>query len=619
MGLLKTHAVALLCILLVTGYFALQVRSIENLRQTHPGFSEEAWNAMPNNGRIATAFAVHINPYHMFSEDFHLYFLRARRIARFGFVSDILEPSQSRRYDFRNIIQVLVCLPMALWGHTIPIYAGFIWLYLALAYSSLYAVNYRLVKDSAFALLSCAAVFLALGSRGLRVSTYLLSVPVLIAGLSMLIFGVLLKTEAPPTVKRLFPVTFLLAVLGLWDVWSFLFLFFAFVVFGTCYSFIQIKGAGHGVLKKVMHTGGVFSLAMAPVLTAVLINRPAHEDLLKRAGFFVSNTVDFSYLEPVNLLKTVLLYGGAALLLRGLKSVFFAVSALLLFSFAVVVSFSVFILRMEPYAFSHFYVLFQVVWLWWLCISVFSPAPFTFQAHLNVLLAWCSPRGSLVLFSAAWRRFLYAACVVLFLCLGFRFYRFSPQERYPQFAIPRKYEELIQYLNTSVKEQKARSLLTLSHELNLLLAYHTDFDLLLPEGFPLYSSKTNQEVFDRMAAISHFLDISPVHWGVFLRQDIPQAQLIWVLDRELSEGANYLYYLFHRHGTDQLFAETKEKQSVALKHKLCEEVLSNPAVLAELPEFVVSEGTYKVLRLPPPSGYDPVFERENVTLYQKKV
>ncbi|GEM_PF-4274002 len=44
---------------------------------------------------------------------------------------------------------------------------------------------------------------------------------------------------------------------------------------------------------------------------------------------------------------------------------------------------------------------------------------------------------------------------------------------------------MIEYINTRLPDQKGKSILTLSHELNYLLAYHTDFDLLLPEGFPL--------------------------------------------------------------------------------------------------------------------------------------
>ncbi|HTN04924.1 MAG TPA: hypothetical protein VL132_23760, partial [Planctomycetaceae bacterium] len=37
-----------------------------------------------NDGRQATFFAVHLNPYYVFSEDFHLYVVRSKRILERG-------------------------------------------------------------------------------------------------------------------------------------------------------------------------------------------------------------------------------------------------------------------------------------------------------------------------------------------------------------------------------------------------------------------------------------------------------------------------------------------------------------------------------------------------------
>lgn len=617
MGGLKTHAVAVLCILLVTGYFALQVRSIENLRKTHPGFSEDVWNGMPNNGKTATAFAVNISPYYIFSEDFHLYFLRARRIARFGFVNDILEPSRSSGADFRNPVQVLVCLPMALWGHKIPAYSIFIWVYLSVAYVFLYFINYRMFKNSAFALLCSLAVFVALGYRGLRVSTYLLSVPALIGGLSLLISKLRIIGEKRLVIRDLLPVTMILGVLGLWDVWSFLFLFFIFLIFGGCFVFIQSRAAGPEWFKSVISAVRMFSIAMIPVAAAVFINKPAHQDLLNRAGFFVSTVVDLSHIEPVNVLKGVLLCISAILLFRGIRGIFFAVTVFLFLGFVVLVLFSIFFLRMEPHALSHFYFISHAVWMWWLWVIVFWPETLVFWDNLKKKKIFLALGGG-ILNSNLLQRALFAACFLLFLYIGIRFYHFSPEKRYPEFAIPRKYEELVEHLQANVKVQKGKSLLTLSHELNLLLAYHTDFDLLLPEGFPLYSSKTNQEIFDRMTAISRFLRIPAEGWAAFLRQDVPATQFAWVISRELSESTNYIYYLLHRFGTGRHFSDTKEDHAVFLENRLCDEVLSGKSDLQAPPDFVVSEGMYKVLGLRPPIGYDLVFQSEDVALYQKK-
>lgn len=614
---LKTHAAALTCIFLVTFYFAFQVRSIEDLRRSHPHFSDNDWKAFPNNGKIATAFAVNIHPYYIFSEDFHLYFLRARRIARFGFVNDILEPSRSSGVDFRNPVQVLVCLPMALWGHKLSVYSFFISVYLSLAYVITYAINYRLFKNSAFALLCSLAVFVALGYRGLRVSTYLLSVPALIAGLSLLISKFRIIGKKRLAISDLLPVTIILGILGLWDVWSFLFLFFIFLVFGGCFVFIQSRAAGPEWFKSVISAVRMFSIAMIPVAAAVFINKPAHQDLLNRAGFFVSTVVDLSHIEPVNVLKGVLLCISAIFLFRGIRGIFFAVTAFLFLGFVALVLFSIFFLRMEPHALSHFYFISHAVWMWWLWVIVFWPETPVLWDNLKKKKMFLAVEGG-ILNPILLQRVLFTVCFLLFLYIGIRFYHFSPEKRYPEFAIPHKYEELAEHLQANVKVQKGKSLLTLSHELNLLLAYHTDFDLLLPEGFPLYSTRTNQQIFDRMAAVSRFFGVSPMVWAVFLKQGIPNAQSVWVISRELSESVNYLYYLFHRYGIDQRFAPGREEQSLLLKHRLCEEVLNNPAVLAEPPDFVVSEGMYKVLGLRPPIGYDLVFQSEDVALYQKK-
>src|SRR5687768_11961655 len=43
-----------------------------------------------NNGREPTFFAVHVNPYYVFSEDFHLYVVRSKRILDRGWTDSPL-------------------------------------------------------------------------------------------------------------------------------------------------------------------------------------------------------------------------------------------------------------------------------------------------------------------------------------------------------------------------------------------------------------------------------------------------------------------------------------------------------------------------------------------------
>ena len=67
-----------------------------------------------NDGAVASTFTWHSNPFDIVSEDFHLYSLRAKRMWELGWDKDIMDGQKFSNLDFRNVAQVILTSPVAL-------------------------------------------------------------------------------------------------------------------------------------------------------------------------------------------------------------------------------------------------------------------------------------------------------------------------------------------------------------------------------------------------------------------------------------------------------------------------------------------------------------------------
>ena len=101
-----------------------------------------------NNGRHATFFAVDINPYYVFSEDFHLYVVRAKRILDRGWTDSPLYATDHQKPSYAAPLPAaLMMVAVATDGRPLP-YALFIVGVLAIAWGVLYVAAARWLNKS---------------------------------------------------------------------------------------------------------------------------------------------------------------------------------------------------------------------------------------------------------------------------------------------------------------------------------------------------------------------------------------------------------------------------------------------------------------------------------------
>ena len=102
-----------------------------------------------NNGRHATFFAVDINPYYVFSEDFHLYVVRAKRILDRGWTDSPLYATDHQKPSYAAPLPAaaLMMVAVATDGRPLP-YALFIVGVLAIAWGVLYVAAARWLDKS---------------------------------------------------------------------------------------------------------------------------------------------------------------------------------------------------------------------------------------------------------------------------------------------------------------------------------------------------------------------------------------------------------------------------------------------------------------------------------------
>ena len=257
-----------------------------------------------NNGRHATFFAVDINPYYVFSEDFHLYVVRAKRILDRGWTDSPLYATDHQKPSYAAPLQAaLMMVAVATDGRPLP-YALFIVGVLAIAWGVLYVAAARWLDKSVSPLSVPIAVlvtvlFESLGNlahpasefaqwpvhRGLRMATLSWSSPlelaVVIAAVSLVF-----RPERPG--GRLSFIGVLLAVFAASDTWSFL-------LSGAAVAVVIAILTGIAIVCWWRETSGARSAMVAGIGLAIaaciglavhqLTNARPAGDVLMRAGF----------------------------------------------------------------------------------------------------------------------------------------------------------------------------------------------------------------------------------------------------------------------------------------------------------------------------------------------
>lgn len=587
-------------ILAFAGFLSWQLHAAGDLRDRIP---PAARNSMtPNNGDLSTTFLLHIQPYWIFSEDYHLYYLRAKRMAAFGPVDDVLEPSRSRRYDLRNAAQVAITLLPALFGENLHHYAVIYFLSLA---ASLLVIFWATNAVTRHAFLSLCAtmivVTLVVEIRFYRISTTLFSLPLLVLILARLMRpgsgGSALARHATDRILG----AALLALSAL-DVWAYLF----GLSILCCAAVGDIVRGRTGPmvprllasLPSVLYLGATVALYSGGDLSLRAGMRLAERGVSDMTTLF-NNSLFLYMVAGIAVIYALDRRSPGPWMMTSVVSGYAACGLGLGLGFGI-----------DIYQLKHFVVFLKPLAAW---VAVVSLATLDWKSIMNrnattaaVLrlfdgqnVRWTGPAGNLLFLGLA-------AAVACNDIVSSRFIG-SVQAATVHFANPRRHEQLLAFLQENVRDQRGRSFLTLSPELNYFIAFHSEFDMLLPSGFPLHSTRSNEEIALRMAGISRLLGIRPAVWGSVLQPG--QDHDAWIRSRALAAQRNLLYDLYHRYGLH-------DRGRTRLLEVLSREMAA-PSREPTAPDYILVDEVASSLQAQVPGNYLLIYDDHHLRLYRR--
>lgn len=534
-----------------------------------------------NNGRNATFFAVHINPYYTFSEDFHLYVVRAKRILDRGWTDSPLASRPGERASYAAPLQAALGMIAAQTdGKPVP-YTAFMFALLGTAWCGLFLAARRWLPDSVSTRSILVAVlitvlFESLGGltnreleyaqwpvhRGLRLSTMAWTSPLALAAslaATSLLFD---RRKYRSTAIAL---GLMLLMLAASDNWAFV---TAFGTTGIVASILAAMALFVGCRRERLENGwkSVALLAVALGIVAAIhlvLGGAMTEDALVRGGMgkawlSIPEPPDApAFWGPVRRYcwTLVAMLGVVCIRLRiaGSRDDRQASASValqppdrqrlrILASGAVPVA-AVLVLVPTLFLFVGMeqYHAFQFIWRAEYCIAFAVVLLASEFVKLALRHYAATPRIA--------RRWEIAATLLVVVPLlgyhNYRIYRFVTRTAASEFFLTEDEEHLRDWLRSQPADH-VRSLATASHELNYLCAYWTNADLLLPEGFPYHNAGSDEEIENRMTDLLRLYRATPDAWRTFNLHGHSDDQWSWHESRLRSAREGYSYYLMHR-------------------------------------------------------------------------
>lgn len=612
------------------------------------------WRAWPaesrvNNGAQPTFFAVHINPYGVFSEDFHLYAVRAKRIRDRGWTDSLLYRREGAGTNIVAPIQVLVGrIAVATGGEPVR-YACFLTVLLTLAWGGLFLAVRRWLPAELSWGVALFAVLVTVNwenaeylfrdppfssdqwpvNRGLRVATNAWTSP-LLAALLLLASSIPFAERLP--VARFVGLAAMLGVLAGADNWTFAVAWLAcgWLLAGTSIlGLIRWRTKGQSLAKSLATPLGLAVVLGSTLVLHKLLTSALAGDVMLRSGMGPDWMRDifappewklmirawgtrygFWTLASIIGLAIVISRFGRRdprdrtpgsrlvpqlLLVAGLPQL--AMPTLL------------FILRSSG---MELFLANQIYWrVNYVLLLVFMLlAGEVLRRIVTRSGGW--RRQSAGASERTWRTIVVVALCSLFVVHQVRIDRFIRKVAARDFFLTADAEHLRDWLQDYERRKGPFSLATVSHELNHLCAYWTDADLLLPEGFPYHSAADNAEIRRRTVSLLRLYGATPTTWKDFARPGQGNDQEDWHRSRTLSTQEGFLYYLYHRaaqlHSPEHRYWAWEERERIA------EELVGDEDPVPR-PDVIVIDGAARLLGPARLDGYELAFEHGDLAAW----
>jgi hypothetical protein len=175
-------------------------------------------------------------------------------------------------------------------------------------------------------------------------------------------------------------------------------------------------------------------------------------------------------------------------------------------------------------------------------------------------------------------------------------------------ALPRKLERLGAAIRCLDRAKLVPEAATASHEINYLLAYWSNANLLLPEGFPLQNAESNTAIEQATADLLHLYGATSDRWRSFAVLNDAVNVSRWERSRVLAERHGYLYHLFHWDGHRDFRGHVE--RIAELLHRRQDQGLPT-----RQPRVIIVDKVARYFRGPDTTGYIRLLQSEDIDLW----
>ena len=525
-----------------------------------------------NDGTIATTFTWHSNPFDIVSEDFHLYLLRAKRIWELGMDRDIMDGQKFSNFDFRNVVQVILTSPVAIFCSNTDQLAYLYIFYFTCIIGLIWYSFREKGKWPIYSFLGTIVILFSFSDRIYRMGTTMFSGPLLLFLVSIQMSLMIGKNSEIGPFRlenrqlKIWGSSLILLFLLFLDIWAACFgLFLAGISILINFDSKDFKKSTNSIIAVL------FPLVIFVLMTQNLMSK----DAILRAG---NNFNENDYGKIVNEFFNF-----------HLNKKLMAISILM-----------VFFSRSKKHILFFMISLFTPITLalvWTLIFNIEITQIFHFYHFQNSVLAWIAIHSminfefekKLIYKTVQWLGVITPILLGVFFYKPF-FYKMSQQsfenksvgtQGFASWANSNAIEKLIAH--TKIKTNQKDNIATISYEVAYALAFNSSAKILLPSGFPLHSQKSNLELATAYMSIGQTLGItkdSLIHYPSF---NHPKEQSNWDQGRVKSEKAGFAYNLFHRLGLKKILV-TELLKTAKPKNLEVDYVVWEPCLQSLLPK-----------------------------------